>query len=329
MSNNQSCPDCDQSFDRRDFIKTAAAASVVAATGLPALAGDAKQKPASETLATQFYKSLNDEQKKGCTFSFDDPLRSKVNNNWFITNVKVRSFNDDQQALLRDIFNGLHSEEYAEDVMKQVEHDNRRGFGNAAVALFGEPGTGKFEFVITARHMTRRCDGDSLEGTAFGGPIFYGHAAQAFNEAPDHPGNIYWFQAKRANELFQALDGKQRKVALLGQSRGEHGTDTVKLAGKDAELKGLPISDLAADQKGLAEKVMEDLLAPFRKADRDECMKLIGKSGFEDLHLTYYQNEDIGGDGVWDVWQIEGPSMVWYFRGKPHVHTWVHIRDSA
>ena len=23
---------------------------------------------------------------------------------------------------------------------------------------------------------------------------------------------------------------------------------------------------------------------------------------------------------------IEGPSMVWYFRGQPHVHTWVNIR---
>ena len=32
-------------------------------------------------------------------------------------------------------------------------------------------------------------------------------------------------------------------------------------------------------------------------------------------------------DGVWDIWQIEGPSMVWYFRGAPHVHTWVHVRD--
>lgn len=50
--------------------------------------------------------------------------------------------------------------------------------------------------------------------TAFGGPIFYGHAAEGFNEKPDHPGNVYWYQAKRANELFQALDGKQRKVAL-------------------------------------------------------------------------------------------------------------------
>lgn len=33
-----------------------------------------------------------------------------------------------------------------------------------------------FEFVLTGRHCTRRCDGDSVEGAAFGGPLFYGHA---------------------------------------------------------------------------------------------------------------------------------------------------------
>lgn len=31
-------------------------------------------------------------------------------------------------------------------------------------------------------------------------------------------------------------------------------------------------------------------------------------------------------DGVWDVWQLEGPGMVWYFRGYPHVHTWVNVQ---
>ena len=34
-------------------------------------------------------------------------------------------------------------------------------------------------------------------------------------------------------------------------------------------------------------------------------------------------------DGVWDVWQIEGPNMVWFFRGEPHVHCWAHIKEKA
>ena len=46
------------------------------------------------------------------------------------------------------------------------------------MAVFGEPGTDKpFEWVLTGRHDTLRADGNSVEGAAFGGPIFYGHAA--------------------------------------------------------------------------------------------------------------------------------------------------------
>ena len=50
-------------------------------------------------------------------------------------------------------------------------------------------------------------------------------------------------------------------------------------------------------------------------------MKIIDAAGFDKLHFAYYSNMDVGNDGVWDVWQIEGPSTVWYFRGDPHVHT--------
>ena len=40
--------------------------------------------------------------------------------------------------------------------------------------------------------VTLRCDGDSAEHVAFGGPIFYGHAASGYNEKPNHPDNIFW-----------------------------------------------------------------------------------------------------------------------------------------
>jgi hypothetical protein len=89
------------------------------------------------------------------------------------------------------------------------------------------------------------------------------------------------------------------------------------------------VADLSADQKGLVRKVLADLLAPFRKADADEALKMIEAGGFDALHMAFYKNMDIGNDGVWDVWQIEGPNMLWYFRGAPHVHTWVNIREPA
>jgi hypothetical protein len=247
-----------------------------------------------------------------------------------INRPQAEMLNADQQAMVRDIFMGLHSPEYAERVMDQVVHDADGDpfAASTSVKLFGEPGTGKFEFVLTGRHCTRRCDGDSVDGAIFGGPIFYGHAAQGFNEPADHPGNISWYQAKRANEVFQLLDGKQRELALLGDGRPEKHTETVALTGKSDGLAGIPMTELSADQKAHVRKVLADVLAPFRQEDVDEALKAIDTAGFDRLHMAFYKNMDIGNDGVWDVWQIEGPQMVWYFRGKPHVHTWVNIRSA-
>lgn len=329
------CPGC-VDISRRRFLQTTASAAALLPFGSviePVLraAPDRHSRTTFETLVTQLYKTLTDQQRKVLCFSFDHPLRTKVDNNWHITKPTLASFlTPDQRAMVKEIFLGLHSEEYAPIVYNQVVHDSgKAGFEGSSIALFGEPGTGKFEFVLTGRHCTRRCDGDSVEGAAFGGPIFYGHAAQSFNEKPDHPGNVYWYQARRANEVFQMFDGRQRTLALLGDPREEQGTDTVRLTGKKSGLPGIPMTELSRDQKAHVRKVMNDLLAPFRKVDTDEAMKLVEKNGFDNLHMAFYKNMDVGDDGIWDVWQIEGPAMVWYFRGDPHVHTWVHIRESA
>lgn len=314
---------------RRQWLKLGAAASLNSLVVGEAAAAPAKAAQTSETLVQQLHGSLDEAQKKVLCLAYDDPLRLKVDNNWHIRPQRIRDvLSADQQDLVRQIFDGLHSEEYKKEVWRQFDQDNKGdgGFGSASIALFGEPGTGKYEFVLTGRHCTRRCDGDSAEGTAFGGPIFYGHAAKGFYEKPDHPGNAYWFQALRANEVFQALDGKQREQALLGDSRGERGTATVKLSGKAEGLPGLAVGGMTGDQKGLVRQVLADLMKPFRESDAKEALSLIDAVGFDQLHMAFYKNEDVGEDGVWDVWQIEGPHMVWYFRGDPHVHCWAHIK---
>ncbi len=84
---------------------------------------------------------------------------------------------------------------------------------------------------------------------------------------------------------------------------------------------------MTRDQRDLVEKVLADLLLPYRKKDVDEALKLIrANGGVSALSMSFYKDEDIGKDGMWDVWQLESPTMLWYFRGAPHVHTWVNIR---
>jgi len=305
-----------------------------AALAVPPLAGHAvptANATASETLVGTFYKSLTEAQRGLICLPFEHERRLKVDNNWFVTKARVgKDFSPDQQEMLRQIYRGLHSPDYVDRIMKSTEHDaGEHGFGDLSVALFGQPGSGKFQCVISGRHVTKRCDGDSVEGAAFGGPIFYGHAAAGDDEEAHHPGNVYWYQALRANEVFKALDGKQRRLALLEKGRPETGTDTVKLTGSKKGLVGIPFSELSRDQRELVRKVIADLLAPYREADAREALKLIEGAGLEHLHMAFFKNGDIGNDGVWDVWQIEGPSMISYFRGSPHVHAWLHVRERA
>src|SRR6202451_3089182 len=140
-----------------------------------------------------------------------------VANNWQITPEKIASgfFTKDQQELIESLYFGLYNPDWKDRIRRQLA-DDAGGYGKAqSIAMFGTPDSGKFEFVMTGRHLTIRCDGHASEHIAFGGPIFYGHAAHSFNEKPDHPDNVFWQQAQKANALYQMLDGRHRNEALI------------------------------------------------------------------------------------------------------------------
>jgi hypothetical protein len=200
------------------------------------------------------------------------------------------------------------------------------GFGHYHVAIFGKPGEkDKFQFVMTGRHVTIRDDGNFEDGTAFGGPMVYGHGTG--DSQKGLPGNVFYYQTLKANEVFGMLDGKQRKVALLDKAPKE---DDVKIRGPKAQFPGIAVAELSADQKKLVEAVMHDLLAPYREEDVKEAMGCLKQGGGMDkMHLAFYKEHDIGSDEIWDIWRLEGPTFVWHFRGAPHVHTYVNIASAA
>ncbi|MBM3999970.1 MAG: hypothetical protein FJ297_10610 [Planctomycetes bacterium] len=47
--------------------------------------------------------------------------------------------------------------------------------------------------------------------------------------------------------------------------------------------------------------------------------------GIDGLHAAFYKQGDLGSDGVWDIWRVEGPAFVWHFRGARPVHAYVHV----
>lgn len=320
--------------DRRDFFKRSAV-TVAGAACLPAVSQAAPRSSTPESLVKVLYESLQPKQRGQICRDWDymdksrGLLRSRVSANWQITKPSINSefYTSEQKDLIRKIFEGIVQPDWHTNFDKQLE-DDCGGFGEEqSIAIFGKPGDGKFEFVLTGRHMTLRCDGNSADNVAFGGPIFYGHAPTGGDEEADHAGNVFWQQAVEANKVYEMLDSKQRKTAEVPQSPRE---SSVAFRGSDGKFTGIPITDLSSDQREQMQLTLEKLIEPFRKSDQQEalqCLKTQG--GLDACYLSFYTDKDLGKDKVWDNWRLEGPSFVWHFRGAPHVHVWVNIADSS
>jgi hypothetical protein len=321
---------------RREFVKTlgaaALAASPVIGSAARAVAGDVgptRSAPA-ETAVGRFHKLLTPEQRKLICFPFDHAKRKQVNNNWAIVDTEISDLTTEQQAVCKEIFKGLCSDEGFERFERQMKGD-AGGFENYHVAVFGEPGTEQpFEWVLTGRHNTLRADGNSVEGAAFGGPIFYGHDATGKgNDDAKHSGNVWGFQWEQANKIFATLDDKEKARALADKSVGDN-VRSIRLKGDKFDEAGLPVADLDPQQKQMVQSLLKMLTSPFRAFDAEEVQECLRESGGADkLRLTYFKEGDIGKDGVWDIWKLEGPAFAWYFHGSPHVHTWVNIARKA
>src|SRR3954467_125077 len=102
LSSSSSHDACCSELSRREFLQKSAllAAGAAVASRVPVPLLGAEPTPKSETLVGTLYKSLSEEQRKSTCFAFDHPLRSKVDNNWQITDKKVSDFfNKDQQEM--------------------------------------------------------------------------------------------------------------------------------------------------------------------------------------------------------------------------------------
>jgi Protein of unknown function (DUF3500)/TAT (twin-arginine translocation) pathway signal sequence len=338
----RTCPDCDAREDlalsRRDFLKAVGVTSAAATLPLaatPRVTAAPTPKSAAETAVKALYDTLTSDQRKAVCFAWDYQdkarglLRTHVSNNWQVTPHHIRGsfYTKKQQMLIHDVFKGVINPEWYARFLKQLRDDTggKEWGTDQSIAIFGTPGTDQFEFVMTGRHMTLRADGNTESHVAFGGPIFYGHAASGFDEEVHHPGNVFWNQAVMANQVYKMLDPAQRKKALVEKRPHEA---AVGFRGQKAELTGLPVREMAAEHKQELQKVLMALVEPFRKEDQEEALECLRKQGgLDQCTLTFYREGDIGNDEEWDNWRLEGPSFVWYFRGQPHVHVWVNVAD--
>jgi hypothetical protein len=326
MSKNSTprpCPDCENPLDRRQFLATTAGVAVAASASSLLVPGMLQAAPkssgAAEGLVGELHESLSADQKKEMVLSWDDPRRTKINANWHITKASVgKFFTKAQQDLIQQIVKGVTSEDGYDRFLKQMEYD-AGGIGEYSVALFGDPAKKPFEFELTGRHLTLRADGNSTPGAAFGGPIVYGHG-----EEGNIKQNLFFHLTERADEVFKALDEKQRTQALLTDAPSE---GAVKLRPESDRIPGIIGSELSKDQQQLVTAVFKDIISSYREEDVEEALSIYkAGGGVEKTRIAFYQAGDLGDDKVWDIWRLESPTVVCHFRGAPHVHAYINVR---
>jgi len=317
------CPDCGEGVTRRGFMKTTAGVAAAAALAKTPVWASTWRDEKPEAIAKRFYESLKPEQKELVALPWEDKRRQQVSNNWDIVPQQIGKFySGDQQQMIRDIFKGIVSEDGAGRFAKQMKDDY-----------------GGFER-YTGRDVRRSVDGEVRVGADRPPPDDALQLRQGSGRCVRRPdllrprggrhrearpsGQRVLEAAQLANKVYAALDGKQQEKALLEKSPADD-EKSIKIK-KTGPWNGLCVGDLSKDQKGLVEETMKDLLAPYRASDVEEAMTIIKDAGgLDKVHIAFYQDNDLGNDNVWDRWKLEGPAMSWYFRGSPHVHTWVNV----
>lgn len=337
-----SCSECDNGpvaqpiLARRDFIRVLGTSAAVAAVGgltplQKARAARAAKQAEAEALVFDLYKTMDTEQRKKLVLPWDAgtnggkgyPTRLTTANAPVGKSVIGLEYDKKQGEILDRIFRSIsNGEEGYKRLSRNGKFDNSGSFESIGCLIYGEPVEGKkFSLVFCGHHLTLRCDGNSEEKTAFGGPLYYGHSPSGYAN-----NNVFNYQTKAVNEVFEALNGKQREVAVK-PGKWMDGVSTVKLPKKDDKVPGLSVREMSKDLQALIEKVMRELVAPYRKEDGDEVMEIVKENGGMDkISLAFYQEKgEFNEKDQWTYWRLEGPGFVWSFRALPHIHTFVNI----
>jgi hypothetical protein len=313
-------------MNRRKALKLGAKLGVVGATGfalgyrfLPSMRS--RNLESVDDLARKLYAGLDDDQRKDTCVSYDHPMRQYHNRGvWGGGSSVLGNFSRAQRGIITDLMYAGLSEEGWKRIPRE-DLTRWSGVNSMRVLICGDPTASPYQIVLTGVHLNLRLGGKSREGAAFGGPQVYGD--QHGNGAVGLPGNVFRDQFLLAQRLFKGLDAGRKKLALLPEAPMQTG---IELQGRKGTFPGIPVSELTPDGTALAEQLVDRILETYAVDDvayARECLNANG--GTDKLWLSYYQHGEDGDIPEAQVFRLEGPGAVFYFRGSPHVHAFINI----
>ena len=274
-----------------------------------------------DVLAREFVTSLDAEQRAETCVDYDHPLRQYHNRGvWGGGREVMFGFSRRQRRVLTDlVYAGLSTE--GRTRVPDEYFMRMTGVHGMRVLVCGDPAAPPYQVIMTAGHLNLRLGGRSREGAAFGGPQVYGD--QRGNERAGLPGNLYRDQFVLAQQLLHGLPREQQQRAILEDAPVQ---TAIELQGRHGRFPGLAVRDLTPDHQAMVTGIVGQILATYPADDVAyawSCLEANGGVGA--LNISYYQRGEDGAIPDGQVFRIEGPGAVLYFRGYPHVHAFVNI----
>ena len=314
------------SMNRRTALKIGAGLGVAGGVGLLGGYQLLPPSPSStlervDTLARELYATLDPEQRAEACVPYDHPLRQYHNRGvWGGGRDILFGFSRRQRRILTDLMYAGLSEQGRSRVPEEY-FTQLTGVHAMRALICGDPATPPYQIILTGAHVNLRLGGRSREGAAFGGPQVYGD--QRGNDRPGLPGNVYRDQFELAHRILRNLEASKRERAMLAEAPVQTG---IELQGRHGVFPGLPLAELASEEKAVARQLVERILATYPADDvayARACLQANG--GIDGLSISYYQHGEDGAIAEGQVFRLEGPGAVMYFRGYPHVHAFVNI----
>jgi hypothetical protein len=322
-------------MNRRQLLTAGAGIGALAAAGAAAryavLSPPQRRDSSSiDELAAQIHAELATSAQARACFDYDHPLRQVHNRGVWLGGLTVNAVSLSWNAR-RALTTILHQKLPMEGLQRLLSQFPAifSGVNFLQLLMFGTPGRGPWQMLLSGVHLNLRVGSPSHDGTAFGGPQVYGD--QRGNGQPGLPGNVFRYQLQAAHELITGLTPAHRGAIRVAQAPPQ---TCIAAQGRGGRFDGVPVADLPLRSRTQAQALVRAILDNYGEDDAAyawECLHRNG--GVEALYFADYDVDFEGGrraaGNPSQIFRLEGPGAVFYFRGEPHVHAFVAVEQNV
>ncbi len=270
--------------------------------------------------ANKFLASLSPEQKAKAMFGFDDEQRFDFH---FIPRDRkgapLKDLNQEQRKLAMDLMKtGLGAAGYQkattiislEPILAELEGPGRRFPRDPELyyfSVFGAPSAKNvWGWRVEGHHISLNftvIKGELISNT----PLFFGSNPAEVKQGPRQGLRALAGEEDRARDLVQALDDKQKAIAIIDKTAPSDIISLNKRRADPLKPEGVASSQLNKQQKEMLNKLVEEYLLRMPQDIADERRKKLRDAGMD---KTYFAWAGGVNKGELHYYRVQGPTFL-------------------